>query len=58
MQNALSTTDLGVVDPGRVQVQHAGADDLAGMGTATDPALLNAIRRLRPTQTRVTQATV
>lgn len=55
---ALSTTDLGVVDPGRVQVQHAGADVLAGMGTDTDPTLLNAIRGLRPTQTRVTQATV
>ena len=55
---ALSTTDLGVVDPGRVQVQHAGANALAGMGTATNPALLNAIRGLRPTQTRVTQASV
>ena len=55
---ALSTTDLGVVDPGRVQVQHAGADVLAGMGTDTNPEMLNAIRRLRPTQTRVTQATV
>ena len=57
-QGALSTTDLGVVDPGRVQVQHAGADALAGMGSDTNADVLNVIRRLRPTQTRVTQATV